>query len=312
MSIIAAFAGTYCKEEPAIREIIKRTGYKYLTDADIVSKASCLSGLSEGKILKAFYAKMPVFNQFTHEKELSVAYLKLALAKTLSEDNIFINGFTSLLIPSSITDLLRICIIADMKTRVSAAGESGMSEREALKTLHKDDEDRTAWVKGILEKDDPWDFSMYDMVLPTDKMTHEEIGSLVADTMGRDIFIRSSSSEKAIKDFILASRIEAALIKEGHYYVTAEPDDGNVTLTINKNVLILKWLENALQSVAGKISGVKYVTTKVGKQFYQADIVRKFDLEMPSKPFFTDNERQFLPTLSEKAVFERNWFYSRT
>ena len=308
MSIIAAFAGTYCKEEPAIREIVKRTGSKYLTDADIVSKASCLSGLSEGKILKAFYAKMPVFNQFTHEKELSVAYLKLALAKTLSEDNIFINGFTSLLIPSSITDLLRICIIADMKNRVSAAGESGMSEREALKTLHKDDEDRTAWVKGILEKDDPWDFSMYDMVLPTDKMTPEEIGSLVAKTMGRDIFIRSSSSEKAIKDFILASRIEAALIKEGHYYVTAEPDAGNVTLTINKNVLILKRLEDALQSVAGKISGVKYVTTKVGKQFYQADIVRKFDLEMPSKPFFTDDERQFLPTLSEKAVFERNWF----
>jgi two-component system response regulator CpxR len=303
MSIIAAFAGTYCKEEPAIREIVKRTGSKYLTDADIVTKASCLSGLSEGKILKAFYAKMPVFNQFTHEKELSVAYLKLALAKTLSEDNIFINGFTSLLIPSSITDLLRICIIADMKTRVSAAGESGMSEREALKTLHKDDEDRTAWVKGILEKDDPWDFSMYDMVLPTDKMTPEEIGSRVTKTMGRDIFIRSSSSEKAIKDFILASRIEAALIKEGHYYVTAEPDAGNVTLTINKNVLILKRLEDALQSMAGKISGVKYVTTKVGKQFYQADIVRKFDLEMPSKPFFTDDERQFLPTLSEKAVF---------
>jgi two-component system response regulator CpxR len=308
MSIIAAFAGTYCKEEPAIMEIVKRTGSKYLTDADIVTKASCLSGLSEGKILKAFYAKMPVFNQFTHEKELSVAYLKLALAKTLSEDNIFINGFTSLLIPSSITDLLRICIIADMKTRVSAAVESGMSEREALKTLHKDDEDRTAWVKGILEKDDPWDFPMYDMVLPTDKMTPEEIGSRVTKTMGRDIFIRSSSSEKANKDFILASRIEAALIKEGHYYVTAKPDAGNVTLTINKNVLMLKRLEDALQSMAGKISGVKYVTTKVGKQFYQADIVRKFDLGMPSKPFFTDDERQFLPTLSGKAVFERNWF----
>jgi len=300
MSIIAAFAGTYCKEESSISEIVKKTGSKYLTDADIVSKASRLSGISEGKILKAFNAKMPVFNRFTHEKELSVAYLKLALAKTLYEDNIFINGFTSLLIPSSITDLLRICIIADMKTRVYAAGESGMSERKVLKTLHKDDEDRTAWVKGIMGKDDPWDFSMYDMVLPTDKMTHEEIGSLVVATMGRDIFIRSSSSEKAIKDFILASQIEAALIKEGHYYVTAEPDAGNVTLTINKNVLILKWVEDALQSVAGKIPGVKHVTTKVGKQFYQADIVRKFDIEMSYKLPLPDDERQFMHTLSER------------
>ncbi len=84
--------------------------------------------------------------------------------------------------------MLRICIIADTKSRVSAAGESGMSVRDAIRTLHKDLEDRTAWVKGILEKDDPWDFSLYDMVLPTDKMTNEEIGSLVAETMEKRYF----------------------------------------------------------------------------------------------------------------------------
>ena len=300
MSIIAAFTGTYCKEEPAIREIVERTGCKYLTDADIVSKASCLSGLSEGKILKAFQARMPVFNQFTHEKELFVAYLKLALAKTISEDNILINGFISLLIPSSITDMLRICIIADMKSRVSAAGESGMSERDALRMLHKADEDRTAWVKGLLEKDDPWDFSMYDMVLPTDKMTPEEIGRLVKETIGRDLFVRSSSAKKAIQDFVLASRIEAALIKEGHYYVTAEADAGAVTLTTNKNVLMLKHLERNLQATAVKVSGVENITTAVGKKFYKSDIVYQFDPEMPDRLLPVDDDRQFVHMQSER------------
>jgi two-component system, OmpR family, response regulator CpxR len=311
MSIIAAFAGTYCKEEPAIKEIVQRTGFKYITDADIASKASCLSGLSEGKILRAFHAKMPVFNQFTHEKELAVAYIKLALAKTLYEDNIFMNGFTSLLVPLSITEVLRIFIVADMKSRVSVACESGMSEREARKLLHKDDEDRTGWLKGILEKHHPMDFSLYDMVLPTDKMTPEEIGPLVAETMGRDIFLRSSSGKKAIDDFILASLIEAALIKEGYYAVTVEADDGKATLTIKNNVLMLRWLEKKLQSVAGNISGVKCVETKVGKQFYQSDIVRKFELVMPSKPLMVDDERQFVPKLSQKALLQRNRVYSR-
>jgi two-component system, OmpR family, response regulator CpxR len=311
MSIIAAFTGTHCREEPAIREIVQRTGFTYLTDADIVAKASHLSGLSESKIQKAFCARMPVFNQLTHEKELSIAYLKLALAETLTDDNIFINGFTSLLIPSSIPDVLRICIISDIKSRGLAAVDFGLSERKAFKVLHKDDKDRIAWVRAILGKDDPWDSSLYDMVLPTNKMITEEIGDLIAGAIGRVTFMRTLYAEKVNEDFVLASRVDVAVIKKGHYYVAAEADAGAVTLTINKNVLMLKRLENSLQSEAKKISGVTSVTTKVGKQFYQSDIVRKFDLVMPSKPFLVDDGRKFAPALSEKAVLRSNRAYSR-
>ena len=285
MSIIAAFTGKYCREDPAIREIIRRTGFRYLTDADIVAKASRLSGFSESKIQKAFCAQTPFFNQLTHEKELSIAYLKLALAETLTEDNIFINGFTSLLIPSSIADVLRICIISDIKSRGLAAADFGLSERKAFKVLHKDDKDKIMWVRAILGKYDPWDSSLYDMVLPTNKMTTEEIGDLIAGAIGGVAFMRTLYAQKVIEDFVLASRVDVAAIKKGHYYVAAEADAGAVTLTINKNVLMLKRLENSLQYEAKKISGVTSVTTKVGKQFYQADIVRKFELVMPSKPF---------------------------
>jgi cytidylate kinase len=205
MSIIAAFTGTYCNEEQAVKEILKRTGYKYLTDSDIVSKAASLSDLSESKISRAFSAKTSAFNQFTHEKERSIAYLKLAVAETITKDNILINGFTSLLIPSVITHVLRICLIADMKSRVSLASASGMSESEALKMLHKNDEDRIAWTRTILEKDDPWDVLLYDMVLPTDKMNPKEIADSVEKALERDIFRRSAGSEKVIQDFILAS-----------------------------------------------------------------------------------------------------------
>jgi two-component system, OmpR family, response regulator CpxR len=306
MSIIAAFTGTYCREEPAIKEIIQRTGFTYLTDADIVAKSSHLSGLSESKIQKAFCARTPFFNQLTHEKELSIAYLKLALAETLRDDNVFINGFTSLLIPSSIADVLRICIISDMKSRGLAAVDLGLSERKAFKVLYKDDKDRFTWVQGILGKDDPWDSSLYDMVLPTNKMTTEEIGDLIAGAIGGVTFMRTLYAQKVIEDFVLASRVDVAAIKKGHYDVAAEADAGVVTLTINKNVLMLKRLENSLQYEAKKISGVISVTTKVGKQFYQADIVRKFDLVMPSRPFLIDDGQKFAPALSEKAVVRSN------
>jgi len=299
MSIITVFTGTYCNEESAIKEILKKTGYKYLSDSDIVSKASRLSDLPENKVFKAFSAKTSVFNQLTHEKERSITYLKLAVAEMLIEDNILINGFTSLLIPTGIAYVLRVCLIADMKYRVSLASSSGMSENEALKMIHKSDEDKISWTKSILEKDDPWDISIYDMVLPTDKMPPEDIANLVEKSLERDILKASVDSEKAIQDFILASRVETALAKEGHI-IAAEADAGALTLTINKQVLLLKRLEEELQSIAGKIPGVKSVATKVGKKFYQADIIRKYDLEMPSKLLIVDDERQFVRTLSER------------
>jgi two-component system response regulator CpxR len=299
MSIITVFTGKYCNEELAIKEILEKTGYKYLTDSDIAAKAGRLSDLPESKILKAFSAKVSVFNQFTHEKERSIAYLKLAVAETIIEDNLLINGFTSLLIPAGIAHVLKVCLISDMKYRLSIAGSSGMSENEALKMLHKSDEDRMSWTRSILEKDDPWDVSIYDMVLPTDKMNSKEIADLVKNTLDKDVLKTSADGKKAIQDFILAARVETELIKAGHYII-AESNDGAVTLTINKNVLLLKRLEEELQSLAIKIPGVQSVATKVGNKFYQPDIVRRYDLEMPSKLLLVDDERQFAQTLSDR------------
>ena len=299
MSIIAVFAGTYCNDELVIEKILKETGYKYRTDSNIVTKAARASGLSEEKVLKAFSAKTSAFNQFTHEKERSISYLKLAVAETLSEDNILISGFTSLLIPAVISTVLKICLIADMKHRIALASSTGMSEGEARKVLHKGDEDRIIWTKSILEKDDPWDASHYDMVLPTDKMTPEEISDLVKKNLDTDILKTSVQREKAIRDFLLASQVETALAKEGHF-VNAEADAGDVTLTINKKVLMLEKLEKELQAIAGTVPGVKSVATKVGGKFYQADVYRQYDLEVPSKLLLVDDERQFAQTLSDR------------
>jgi two-component system, OmpR family, response regulator CpxR len=299
MSIIGVFAGTYCNDALVIEKILKETGYTYRTDSNIVTKASRASGLSESKIVKAFSAKTSAFNQFTHEKERSISYLKLAVAETLFEDNILLSGFTSLLIPAGISAVLRICLIADMKYRIALASSAGMSESEARKMLHASDEDRIVWTRSILKKDDPWDDSTYDMVLPTDKMNPEEITGLVKKNLESDLLKTSAQGEKALQNFLLASKVETLLAKEGHF-ITADADAGAVTIIINKNVLMLEKLEKELRTTASAIPGVKSVITKVGEKFYQADVYRKYDLEMPSKLLLVDDERQFVQTLSDR------------
>ncbi len=300
MSIIAIYSGNFCKGESVVGEVLSKTGYKLISDKDIVSEASRISKISRAKIERVFSAKTSVFNKFTHEQERSIAYLKIALAQMLSDDNFLIEGFTGQLIPKEVSHVLRVCIIADMKFRIAiAAKEQGLSESEAVKLIHNHDEDYAAWIHILSNVEDPWDASLYDMVIPTDKMNMDEIADLIKENAGKDVVKLTEISKKSVEDFHLAANTEVAMVKEGHN-VGVSARDGIVTLTINKHVLMLGRLQDELKSIAYKVPGVKTLETKVGPDFHKADIYRKYDFETPSKVLLVDDEREFVQTLSER------------
>jgi CheY-like chemotaxis protein len=91
------------------------------------------------------------------------------------------------------------------------------------------------------------------------------------------------------------------LAGEGHH-VTVSSKRGHVSLVINKHVLMLGRLEEELKTIAGRVEGVHSVETRVGSGFYQADVYRKFDFELPSKVLLVDDEREFVQTLSERLL----------
>lgn len=302
MSIVTVFNGIFCNQEMITKNLLELTGYKLLVDTHIVTKAGQQSGLSENKISRAFSGKPSVFNQFTHERERSIAYLRLAMAELLAEDDFLFHGFCGHLIPREISHVLHLCLIADMKSRVAwAKREQGLSDSEALKTIHKADEDRRAWIDTLFQKKDPWDPSLYDMMIPTDKLNPQEIVQLVEKNLNRDIVRPSSESKQAARDFLLAAQAGVALAREGHN-VGATAQKGVVTLTINKHVLMLSRLEDDLRSIVSLVPGVLGVETRVGQGFHQADIYRQFNFEAPSKVLLVDDEREFVQTLSERLL----------
>jgi two-component system, OmpR family, response regulator CpxR len=302
MSVITIFSGSFCKEEQVWREVQSKTGYPFFSDREVVVEASRLSGIPEARLHRAFSARTSVFNKFTHEKERSIAYLRLAVAGLLSREDLLISGFAGLLIPNEVSHVLRACLIADRKFRTSLAmGEQGLSEKEAAKVIHKQDEDRAVWVNTVLQKTDPWDASLYDIVLPMDKTEVAEAATLIVQSAVSDILKPTAMSKTAVDDLLLASKVEIALLEEGHH-VTVTAKSGHVSLTINKHVLMLSRLEEELKGIAGKVDGVKSVETKVGKGFYQTDVYRKFDFELPSKVLLVDDEREFVQTLSERLL----------
>ena len=302
MSVITIVGGAFCNQAAVVREALDKTGYKLIDAKEIVAGASRNSGMAETKIMGAFSAKTSVFNRFTHEKERSVAHLRLALAEMLAEDNLVLTGPVGLLIPEKVSHVLRVCLIADMKFRINEAmTQKGLKEKDALHGIHQQDEDIAAWIKMLNKGDDPWSAALYDMVIPMDKMSPADAAALITEKAGSDVVKRTEQSESALEDFLLAARVEPALAGEGHA-VSVDAVKGSIELTINKNVLMLSRLEEELKSIAQKVPEVQSVVTRVGEDFYQTDIYRKYDFEIPSKVLLVDDEREFVQTLSERLI----------
>ena len=119
-------------------EVAGRTGYRQITDDEIVAEASRRSAMMQSKIKRAFSAKTSVFNKFTVEKERSLAYIKLAVADLISTDDALTTCFSGQLLPAHISHILRVCLIAPKKYRTAAAAEQqGLSEKDAAKLVRR-------------------------------------------------------------------------------------------------------------------------------------------------------------------------------
>jgi hypothetical protein len=181
-----------------------------------------------------------------------------------------------------------------MKYRLSLASDrEKLNEKDALILIRKDDTLRSCWVHSLFKIRDPWDPSLYDMVIPTDKTTLDDIVTMISENLKSEVILATEASKKAAADFLLATDVEVLLAKEGHF-AEVSARDGAITLTINKNVLMLGRLEEELKKIVGGVSGVKTVDTRIGKGFYQADVYRKYNFEMPSKVLLVDDEREFV------------------
>jgi two-component system response regulator CpxR len=260
MSVITIFSGIFCSADAVVRDVMDSTGYRLITDDRVVRMAAKTSGMPEDKVRRAFSAKTSVFNKFTHEKECSIACLRVALATELEKGPAVVHGFSSLLVPRSISHVLRVCIIAEIPYRIEQAGVvQGLAEKEALKQIHTQDADSGRLDrKALFSAKDPWDNALYDMVLPMNRVNVAKAGALIEENLIKDAVRRTDASMQAQKDFLLAATVEMALSRAGHD-VSVAAQQGAVALTINKQVLMLARLEEELRSIASAIPGVQSV-----------------------------------------------------
>jgi CheY-like chemotaxis protein len=300
MSVLTLFSGIYCNETAVVRELLETTGFSLITDDQIISAAARLSGIEKIKLETAFSARTSVFNNFTHEKERSIAYLRQALARILAEENLLVAGYSGLLIPSTIRHVLRVCLIAGTEFRLELAKTEGkLSHAQAIQAIKEEDQNRSAWTDRLFFQADPWKPDLFDMVLPMGKTMPVKAAALIEQNLLKEALRKTTASEAAAENFLLAADTEVALVNAGHN-VGVQALNGRIVLTITRQVLMLSRLEEELKTIAEKVSGVVSVETRVTPDTSESSVYKKHNLDLPSKVLLVDDEREFVQTLSER------------
>jgi CheY-like chemotaxis protein len=304
MSVVNIFSGCFCHADEVAHGVATRLGYPVVRDEDLISQVAAQNGMRAGVLRRAMYGRPSIFNKFSHEKEQAVSRLKEGMAELLTSEEMVYLGYASHLIPRSISHVLDVCLIAEAKDRaVRAARELGLSEKEALAHVRHEDEAAFRWVEFV-RKAEPWEPELYDMRLAMDKISVEEAVKQICDHATSAILAPNPVSRQVVRDFILAARVERVLADKGHHPHDAEVSarQGEVTISINKKVIMLGRLSEELEELARTVDGVSAVRVEPGPGYYQADIYRQADFQLPSKVLLVDDEREFVETLSERLM----------
>lgn len=299
MAIFTISNGLHSNAQKIVEQLQVNYPYAITTDKEIIAKTALIHNINPSTLQKVIQNKQIPFNDFTHEKEKCIAYLKQVISKYLQTENCIFHGLLGHLIPKQISQVMRILIITDKKTRIkNGLHLHGNSEKETLNAINLSDRHAILWTTETVGKK-AFDASLYDIVIPTDKLSISRSVDLITEHTEKITTLSKALIKKEAADFELAARVEIALAGVGSkLYI--ESDDGNILVTIDKNVMLLAQLKQKIIKLTNEVHGVKSVETKLGRNYYSNTIVRRLDVETPPRLLLVDDEKEFVQTLSER------------
>ncbi|MFZ5979043.1 MAG: response regulator [Candidatus Zixiibacteriota bacterium] len=298
MAIIALFSGSYCDSEVIAAKVVESLGYETVTEK-IIEETSRRFEIVPEKLARTLTGSSSLFGHMGRTREKNIASLKAVLSEFIVGDKKLIDGIPVHLIPRYLPHVLKVCIIANHDYRVKRVMEKdGVSERDAVKIIHRDDDINVKMTGHLLNKN-PYDETLYDIVIPMQDMSVDEAVETVKKHAGGDQVKYTERAAQIARDFVLTAAVNLALVNEGHD-VEVFSENGRVTLTINKDVMRMNQYREELSKIASNIAGVSEVQTRIGQKFQTVSMNPWANLEVPPKILLVDDEKDFVHTLSER------------
>lgn len=297
MSSIALFNTIFVEEKKVREQLAVATDFRIIQDADIIAEVSRRFSIRVEKIEKAINGPPSVFNRFTLEREKITAYLKIVIAAHLDKEGIIYSGNITHLIPTTVTNVLRVGLFDKKANRVQRAIQEGLSESSAVKVMNKVDSGSVSWVEHLYKKEIA-DQSLYDIIIPMGESRPESVVQLILENYNKPAIVEREIARQAIVDMAIAAKVELALVKKG-YVADSECFCGEIRLLVNKSVANFPRLANTLTAIAESVDDVHSVKVLTGSD-YCVSVYRDQEFVLPPKVLLVDDEQEFVQTLSDR------------
>ena len=258
MAIVTISRGSYSKGKEVSEKVAQRLGYECIS-RDTILEASREFNIPEIKLIRAIHDAPSILDRIGYRKEKYIAFIQDEILKHFRKDNVVYCGLAGHFLVKHISHVLKVRIIADLDERVkNEAAREGISRKEALRTLQRDDEERRKWsihLYGI----DTHEPELYDLLIHIKKISTDDAVHIICETLALDRFKTSPKSQQEMENLALAAQVRAAL-------VDLEPDvdviasEGKVQVHTAALLTRERGVVDEIEVVAKSIEGVKEVT----------------------------------------------------
>lgn len=262
MAIITISRGSYSRGKEVAEKVAARLGYDCIS-REVLLEASQRFRIPEIKLVRAIHDAPTILKRFNHDKRAYVAYVQSALTRCVAKGDVVYHGLAGHLLLKGVPHVLKVRIIARMEDRVeSEVAREGIGEQEARALIEKDDEERRKWTKSLYGVD-PWDSSLYDLVIRIHKLQVDDAVDFICRAAELDRFKATRESQQKMDDLALACEVKAGLVEQG-FDVFVRSTFGNVVVYTKAGDRRAQRIDEAAAALKQGIPGLYHIEVHFG------------------------------------------------
>ncbi|MBW1780033.1 MAG: cytidylate kinase-like family protein [Deltaproteobacteria bacterium] len=262
MAIITISRGSYSKGKDVAEKVAAQLEYGCVS-REVILETSDRYHIPELKMIKAIHDAPSILERLGHSRRVFMAYYQSALTRRVRKDDIVYHGLAGHLLLSGVPHVLKVRIIADLADRVhDEMRREGIGEQEARSLILRDDQERRKWTQSLYGAD-PWDSSLYDLVIHIHKFSVADAVAFICQAAGLDPFRTTRESQQKMDDLDLASQVKAALV-DPYQDIGVTSEYGNVLIYTKGEDRITRKLEERARTLSQEISGIHHIEVHSG------------------------------------------------
>ena len=212
MSIIAISRCSYTHGKDVAEAVAKTLDFTCISREELLDAPQefNMHGLDLARELPIFL-EQNIFNKYRY-----ISYIRSALLRHLSKDNIVYHGFCENVFLKDIDHVLKVQITADLEDRVKLVMErNGLSRSETLLLLKTLDDARKNWCQKLY-KNDLSSMGQYDISFNISKFPRDRAVNIICKAMQLKRFQTTPESSKTTNELFINSETKQDEFSDNH------------------------------------------------------------------------------------------------